>query len=80
MALSPGLANGSLRWRKRFSCDSLDNATARVVVAILRPHGIVFDGDQTVEEIPGAGEAIDFGHVAVGVVRKVSGFEFRVSS
>ena len=39
-----------------------------VVVGVMGAHGVVFDADQTVFEIPSALGSVDVGHVAVVVV------------
>ena len=60
--------------------DALGDAAVGVIVSVFGAHRRVFDGDQAIFKVPGAMQAVEVGHVAVGVVRKVSSFEFRVSS
>src|SRR5688572_4723180 len=56
------------RLRKGFPRDSLADAAARVVVGVLGAHGVVLDGDQTIEKVPGADHSVDAGHVPIGIV------------
>ena len=46
----------------------LSDTPVSVIVTVLRTHVGVFDGYQPVLKIPGAGQAVDIGHVAVGIV------------
>jgi cell division protein FtsL len=64
LAIEPGRR----RVGERLPQDSLDDAAISKVVAIVRAHLIVLHGDQTVHKVPRTAQAIDFSHVAVGIV------------